>query len=311
MAPHTTLKRPNEAERLEAIKVFLRSFRNESESSEKWLDHFTRMLIGANLAHLLVAVEAGGDAPGGPRGDGKGGVGRSEGAGPDDRHTTVVGSGALICFARTAWIALMGVEPGLQKKGIGDSLMAALLDLARELGYNTVKLDATNFGRGLYARHGFVDEYPVSMYEIPPRCDPGGPGGPRVRLDDELPEWCLAMDLEAVGEDRSALLRAVLADGGKVLMVEGVGFGILHGRKVGPVVAGSVEAAIAIVQRADSFGVNRIYVPRHPELSEEFLAGLKEIPPSWDLKCCTRMIKGEPVEQNLKLEFAGYSAATG
>jgi GNAT superfamily N-acetyltransferase len=282
------IKAPSEAERLEALGVFLRSFRKESESSKKWLDHFTRMLIDAKLAHLLVATDAGSGAAG-----------------------AVLGCGALICFARTAWVALMGTEPGLQNRGIGRSLMTALMEHANDLGYKTVKLDATNFGRGLYARYGFTEEYPAIMYEIPTRCDLGEEGGPEVRLDEDLPEWCLALDREAVGDDRSALFDAVLADGGKVIMVEGEGFGILHGRKIGPVIAKSVDVAIAIVRRADSFGVNRIYVPRHAELPEGFLVGLKEIPPSWDLRCCTRMIYGEPVRQNLGLEYAGYSSATG
>jgi hypothetical protein len=114
-----------------------------------------------------------------------------------------------------------------------------------------------------------------------------------------------------VGDDRSALLRAVLADGGKVLMVEGQGFGILHGRKIGPIIASGIDAAIAMVRRADSFGVNRIYVPRHAELPEGFLVGLKEVPPRWELTCCTRMVYGEGLKQDLSLEFAGYSAATG
>ena len=75
--------------------------------------------------------------------------------------------------------------------------------------------------------------------------------------------------------------------------------------------AAGVDAAVAVVRRADSFGVNRIYVPHHKELNESFLAGLKRIPPEWELTCCTRMICGEPLKQNLKLEYAGYSAATG
>ena len=119
------------------------------------------------------------------------------------------------------------------------------------------------------------------------------------------------MDREAVGDDRSGLFKAVLADGGKVLMVEEEGFGIMHGRKVGPIIARSVDVAIAIVRRADSFGVNRVYVPRHAHLDEGFLAGLKEIPPEWELRCCTRMLRGEELKQNLELEYAGYSAATG
>ena len=304
--PDITIKAPDESQRLQAIRVFLRSFRNEGESSEKWLNHFTCMLMDAKLAHIVVAeMEEGREERAGTaQATGRGGEGRLE-------TGAVVGCGAIICFREAAWVALMGVEPGLQKRGTGGLLMTALMEHAEGLGYRTVKLDATNFGRGLYARHGFVEEYAVSMYEIPARCDCGGRKGPAVRLDAELPDWCLALDREAVGDDRSALLRAVLADGGKVVMVENEGFGILHGRKVGPIISKSLDAALAIVRRADSFGANRIYVPRHPELPGEFLAGLREIPPQWELKCCTRMIYGEPLIQNLGLEFAGYSAATG
>jgi GNAT superfamily N-acetyltransferase len=284
MASDIMVKKPDEAERLEALKVFLRSFRSTGESREAGLDHFINMLEGAGLAHVRAAVDSKGK---------------------------VVGSGGLICFKTTAWIALMGVEPGLQRQGIGDAIMTELMNLAIDLGFKTVKLDATNFGQGLYARHGFTDEYPVHMYEIPASCDLGMQGGPRVRLDEEVPEWCLAMDRAASGDDRSALFSAALADGAKVLMVEGQGFGIMHGRKIGPIIAKNIDVAIAIVRRADSFGVNRIYVPHHPELSEGFLVGLKRIPPEWELECCTRMIKGEPLKQNLKLEYAGYTAATG
>ncbi len=300
------IEAPNEARRLEAIKVFLKSFRQESESSETWLDHFTRMLIDAKIAHMLVAVDA---ALG--SGASKGGGGNDAGDDGADARGRVVGCGALIGFQEVAWIALMGVEPGLQKKGVGNSLMSAFMELADDLGYKTVKLDATNFGMGLYTKHGFVQEYPARMYEIPTSCDLGEEGGPRVRLDEEMPGWCRALDREAVGDDRGALFDAVLRDGGKVIMVEAEGFGLMHGRKIGPVVAKSVDVAIAIVRRADSFGANRIYVPHHGELPEGFLVGLKEMPPRWELKCCTRMICGEPVRQNHALEYAGYSAATG
>lgn len=308
MANEVTIHAPDDAQRLEAIGVFLRSFRQQSESAEAWLDHFTRMLIDARLAHVLVAVE---ESPGSGVSAGGGIATNAAGACAGPRGGKVIGCGALICFARVAWIALMGVEPGLQKKGIGNSIMSALMEHADELGYKTLKLDATNFGLGLYAKHGFTEEYPAHMYEIPTSCDIGEEGGPKVRLDEEMPEWCLALDREAVGDDRRALFEAVLADGGKVIMVEGDGFGMLHGRKIGPVIARSVDAATAIVRRADSFGANRIYVPHHGELNEEFLVGLKEMPPRWELRCCTRMIYGEPVKQDLSLEFAGYSAATG
>jgi GNAT superfamily N-acetyltransferase len=301
VADEIVIRAPDDAERIAAVRVFLRSFRQESESSERWLDHFTRMLVDAGIARLTVALEgARGDASAEESGDTPAGLGGK-----------VIGCGALICFVETAWIALMAVEPGLQRRGTGSLIMGTLMKSARNLGYRTVKLDATNFGRGLYARHGFVDEYPAKVYEIPARCDLGEESGPKVRLDEALAGWCLLLDREAIGDDRSVLLNAALADGAKVLMVEEEGFGVLHGRKVGPVIARNTDAAIAIVRRAGSFGANRIYVPHHPGFPSGFLVGLKEVPPRWELECCTRMIYGEPVKRNASLEYAGYSAATG
>ncbi len=287
-----SIETPDEAMRMEGVRVFLRSFREESESVEEWLQGFVRMLVDAGLAHMLVAVGAGGGA----------------GSGRDRR---VVGCGALIGFVRTAWIAFMGVEPDLQRRGIGGAILDELMRLARGRGYAMVRLDATDVGRGLYAGRGFVAEHPAGMYEIPAHCGPGPEGGPPVRLNEELPEWCLALDREAAGDDRSALLGAVLADGGKVLVVEGEGFGILHGRKVGPVIAKSVDAAVAIVRRGGSLGANRVYVTRRSDLDERFVAGLKEMPPRSGLGCCTRMAWGKPLKRNPGLEFAAYSAATG
>jgi len=219
------IRAADDAARPEAIRIFLRSFREDSTSAETWLNHFTGMLEAAGLIHLMVAgklgsAEKSGAVAGQRHAEKPGRAGRPSRRG---ERVRIAGCGALICFVETAWIALMGVEPGLQGKGIGNLLMTALMDRARELEYKTLKLDATNFGKGLYAKHGFVEEYPAAMYEIPASCDSADRRAPKVRLDDRLPAWCAELDREATGDDRSTLLWAALADGGKLLTVEGEG----------------------------------------------------------------------------------------
>jgi len=77
-------------------------------------------------------------------------------------------------------------------------------------GISSLKLDATNAGVRLYAKHGFTEEYPGRRLEIPARCPPPGQPGPEVTLAADLPDWCLAMDRRAFGEDRSKLLKLIL-----------------------------------------------------------------------------------------------------
>ena len=237
-----------------------------------------------------------------------GGCGHFIGAELDGR---IVGYGALVTYERLGWIAFMGTEPGMQGQGIGSAMLRSLMDEARSRGIKSLRLDATNAGIKLYARHGFTEEYRGMRLEIPARCPPPGQPAPAVKLAGDLPPWCLEMDRLAFGEDRSRLLRLLLGDGAKLLLAGEDGFGILHGRKLGPLVAKGPEAALDILRRAGDLGARVIYVPLHPGIPASFVDELRDPEPEGKAGCCMRMVFGEPVDDEPDLVYAAHSAATG
>jgi ribosomal protein S18 acetylase RimI-like enzyme len=56
---------------------------------------------------------------------------------------------------RRAWILNIYVEPDQRRKGFARMMMQALIDLARERGFQTVSLHASADGRPLYEQFGF------------------------------------------------------------------------------------------------------------------------------------------------------------
>lgn len=269
----------------DGAKVFARAMDRGGTHVEEWLFQFAKRLSEAEVGHFVVA-----------------------------RHRRkTVGYGSLVAYESIGWIGFMGTEPGLQGRGIGAAIMEHLLHLAEQLGLKTLKLDATNLGKKLYSGFGFREEYPARMCEVPGLCSRGtrrdSAGG--VKFADQMPDWCLSMDRRAFGDNRSPLIVAALRHGAKLLLIEKRGFGLLDGKKLGPVVAADPGTAMGIVRSGSALGAGLIYVPHHPGLPREFLAGLKLLDEDGPITCCTRMYLGEPVEQELDLTYADYSAATG
>jgi hypothetical protein len=130
-------------------------------------------------------------------------------------------------------------------------------------------------------------------------------------IADDIPDWCLAMDRKAFGDDRSVLLRQILREGGQLIVEESRGFGIIWKQKVGPVIADSPVTAKNIVRYAQTLGAKRIYVPLHDQMPPDFVSDLEEAKPTTSIICCERMSLGPGINENRGLVFASFSAATG
>jgi len=121
----------------------------------------------------------------------------------------IVDSGRLVCTAvaliyepRLAWIGMVLTAVDQRGKGYARNLLKLCLQYCDEQGVTCVKLDATDLGRPVYQKLGFVDERPVSRW-----VRKGGgafekPHGVSSRVDLEL-------DHEAFGADRSGLVLAL------------------------------------------------------------------------------------------------------
>jgi GNAT superfamily N-acetyltransferase len=267
----------------EAVEVFLRAFEVSDPARAENAEGFWRLLHTIGAAGF-VGAELGG---------------------------RMVGCGALIGYRLSAWIAFMAVLPGLRGRGTGNALMMALMARAEEQGYETLKLDASNWGKPLYVKHGFRTEYQVRTHDLLVGDSGEEREEPSILIAHDIPEWCLAMDRKAFGDDRSLLLRQVLKEGGQLIVEESHGFGIIWKQKVGPVIADSVPAARNIVRYAQTLGAKRIYVPLHDHMPSDFLSDLEEVRPTTSIICCERMSAGPGIDEDRRMVFASFSAATG
>jgi GNAT superfamily N-acetyltransferase len=147
----------------------------------------------------------------------------------------------------TAWLANVAVVPDHQRRGLGRTLVDRSLAWLLDGGAQTVSLLATEAGRGLYARLGFVPDGVVyDKYRIPARLAPKGPGTVRPGTLTEA----LRLDAEATGEGRAPLLepfakRVVVA--GAAADGDGArGYALALPWGGGPVVARDDEVAHAL-----------------------------------------------------------------
>ena len=84
----------------------------------------------------------------------------------------LVATATLICYERTlAWIGMVLTHPEFRRRGLARELVSHLLERAKELGVETVKLDATDEGRGLYESLGFQAEQAVERWQLGSGCD--------------------------------------------------------------------------------------------------------------------------------------------
>ena len=170
----------------------------------------------------------------------------------------VCGTASAICHGRDiAWIGMVLVHPDFRGKGIGSGLMARCIDYLHGKGVRAIKLDATDQGRGVYLKLGFVDEQPIwrMAAENRPLAASSSPLSARVRAMVEG-DWpgIAALDHEAFGADRTTLLRS-LAQARPIRVVERDGrvaaFGLWRPGEVasflGPAVAADATAGEAIV----------------------------------------------------------------
>ena len=173
----------------------------------------------------------------------------------EEREGSVVGTVAGLRYGHCfSWLSMLLVDPRERGDGIGTRLLQESLNM---LGEDCVRLDATPLGRPIYARSGFVDEYPVTRVSAKVDAAEFAPfhsGVRRIGEPDLNPVF--AYDRAVFGADRTRLLLALfqLAPAyawmaGKPGDVQGYCFGrpgFLY-EQLGPVVAQDPEIAANLV----------------------------------------------------------------
>lgn len=160
----------------------------------------------------------------------------------------IAGVGAAISLGATAWLAHVIVAEERRGQGIGGFIVGRLLELLRAAGCDTVSLIATDLGRPVYRRAGFVDQADYLLFTGREPLRLAGISGHIARpLPGEI-DAVLALDQRISGEDR----RAVLADQLEGSYVYRRGGGIagyyLPEFYEGPVIADDPEAGIELMK---------------------------------------------------------------
>ena len=169
----------------------------------------------------------------------------------------IVGTAIGIDYGSYGWIAMMLVDPGVRRQGVGARLLeAAMGAVPPEL---PLRLDATPLGRPLYERYGFVLETPLTRHVRPEGPVPDGPepGGIRPLTEGDL-EIVMESDDRISGAHRHAVIGWMAGEGPHYAWID-----TRPGRPryclgrsgrlfdhIGPVVADTTEAAVALVGAA-------------------------------------------------------------
>ncbi len=163
---------------------------------------------------------------------------------------------------RAAWIGMVLVHPDFRRRGIGSALMTRCIHYLQQAGLESIKLDATDQGRPVYLKLGFLDERQINRYRRPAGpLSAAPPAAGRGSLELTVrqlaaEDWpsIAAIDAEAFGADRLPLLK-LLARDGRALVAEQQGRLLAYGFSrrghladyLGPVVAVDAGSARPLV----------------------------------------------------------------
>jgi GNAT superfamily N-acetyltransferase len=169
-----------------------------------------------------------------------------------------VGLGGATHYDSFSYIGTLSVLPSIQGRGIGRAIMEALLQRVRERGRPTILLDASNEGKPLYTRLGFVEDDQAilllrndTIQAMPPVHN--STLSPLQKSD--LPAL-VAFDTPLFGAARATVLASYLSDDPQRAFVTRdsngsiTGFLITQSSMLGPWTAINVEVAEQLLQHA-------------------------------------------------------------
>src|SRR5687768_6521552 len=126
----------------------------------------------------------------------------------------LVATGTLATYGTDpGWIGMILVDEACRGRGFGGAIFDAVLRLADETGVKCLGLDATDLGRPVYLKRGFVDVVGIDRWVRP--------AAPVIFRESALAASIFVVqdtkaladcDVDAVGFDRGSLLQHLAAD---------------------------------------------------------------------------------------------------
>jgi len=170
----------------------------------------------------------------------------------------IIGICGLFFHENVCSIGYMGVLPEYRSRGIGTRLFDQVFNTAKDTGCETIILYASRLGKPIYLKYGFQGKYPATMYQLPNNIIALKSPTKSIHVSNDIPDWILEMDREAVGYDRKTYLTLKLEMGAKVLSIRNKAYGLLSGitgnKRIGPLISYNDKDALKIIHKAKTLG---------------------------------------------------------
>lgn len=167
------------------------------------------------------------------------------------RLRRIVGAACCASFGTSGWIGALGVLPRARGRGTGAALTEACVEWLRARGAETVLLHATDLGRPVYERVGFVAEGRSRAWRGGPSHVPPANGLRALRPADR--DAIRALDTAVTGEQRAPVLDAIAPLSGLAAERDGTlrGYSLSSPWGAGPaVLADDAELGIELLSAA-------------------------------------------------------------
>lgn len=211
-----------------------------------------------------------------------------------DAESRIVASGAVLPMgANAAWISMILVAPQARGEGLGRSVFEQCLRTVQAAG-RIPMLDATPAGEQLYRQYAFAALWRLSRWQR--AAVPGVSPAPVAHRDNAGFDALIALDAEALGLQRGAVLGELMRREGSRVVRHAQAFAVVRSGRVaqhiGPLVA-TDEAGAAVLLNALIDGITQpilIDVPDDRPLLRRQLADAGFTPQ----RGFARMALGEP-----------------
>jgi ribosomal protein S18 acetylase RimI-like enzyme len=206
----------------------------------------------------------------------------------------VAGVGSGIVYGPMGFVGNMIVAAGYRRRGIGSTILAAVMRFLEAAGCVRLELNATADGRPLYERHGFHSVGTSLVASVPRTATLTPLPAVTVRhaAADDL-EAIVAYDVPRFGGDRRRILATLLSDSDRAFLLaerdrQLAGFGSLepHDGRMGPLVADEPAVAATLLAagfaRASDAAELRVNLPPGNRNGAAWLRSLGVTLDAWD-----------------------------
>jgi len=205
-----------------------------------------------------------------------------------DHH--IVGTGTLIVFENSCWIAHIIVGDRHRNKGIGSAIVNELLATIRNESIATCSLIATELGKPVYKKAGYRTVASYSFLEREKPWTPAPISEYMVPFEEKYRTMVYELDRQVSGEKREILLNDYLLN--TILYVENdklLGF-YVPDLKEGFIFADTAEAGLALMQLKYAM-IDKAVLPTENTAGVEFLQKNGFV----ERRTMTRMILGDDI----------------